>query len=191
MPNQPRKKHSAGVLPSIKPLKAEKGSKLSAIRQDRKERGAQTRDTVFDQPLKNPDTGELCPAPIEFIEECLLWGDRRGAVIRKCQDKYGRACPSVPTIDRMLREIKDEWLKEIEKTRTQRVARAQRRLDRIVIKAYRSKDLRTAKDAIMDMSKLVGDLAPEKVLMMETKDPDFLIAESDRLKLLAQRKDDE
>ena len=177
----------SGVLASIKPVKTHPGSKLSALR---KKRGGETRITeLTDLPIKHPDTGERLPSVLEYVEDCLLWGDRSGKIKIKCQEKYGRACPSGATIDRLIREIKDTWLAEIEKTRTQRIAFHQRRLDKIIIKAYKSKDLRTAKDAIMDVSKLMGDLAPEKVQIMDGRDPDAALAEVERLKKLANRED--
>lgn len=178
----------SGVIASIKPTKVKPGSKLSKIREQRR---AEPKDIVkpSDQPIKHPDTGEMLPSPHEYVEDLLLWGNRQAKIRIKCQEKYGRACPSNATLDRLIREIKDTWLAEIEKTRAQRIAFHQRRLDKIIIKAYKSKDLRTAKDAIMDVSKLLGDLAPEKLQIMDGRDPDVALAEVERLKNLANRED--
>lgn len=179
----------SGVIASIKPTKVKPGSKLSKIREQRRAEPGRTAVAPSDLPIKHPDTGEMLPSPHEYVEDLLLWGNRQAKIRLKCQEKYGRACPSNATLDRLIREIKDTWLAEIEKTRTQRIAFHQRRLDKIIIKAYKSKDLRTAKDAIMDVSKLLGDLAPEKVMMLDAKDPDAAFEEVERLKKLANRED--
>lgn len=132
----------------------------------------------------HPETGQPLQPLILAIEDIILWGGRTAdavalAPIYKC---------SVPLIHKVIRIVKDEWLAKMAKTRQSRVAKNARRLDQIVDKAFKGGDGRLAKDAIMDMSKLIGDMAPETHIMLgNDKDPEALLKQAEELRALAMK----
>lgn len=119
---------------------------------------------------------------IAAIEAIILWGGR----VPECYPLMAVYNVSKPTINNVIRRVKDEWLEKMAKTRQSRQAKNARRLDTIVDVAFKSGDARLAKDAIMDMSKLIGDMAPETHIMLGgDKDPEALLKQADELRALA------
>lgn len=192
-----KKNRKSDPLMSIKPTK-ERAPKAAAARTAIDEYRAKRDATVGIKPWQkavlgehelppkwpHPDTGQPLPPLLVAIEDIILWGGRTAdalalAPIYKC---------SHPQIHKVIRMVKDEWLEHMAKTRQARVSKSARRLDAIVDRAFRSGDGRLAKDAIMDMSRLVGDMAPETHIMLGgDKDPEELLKQAEELKALARQ----
>lgn len=179
MPN-PRKKLQGPIALTVAPRKRRSTKKEW-------EDGEGKSDFPFN--VTQPD-GQVVrmPALRDRVEEMLLWGQRRQDILFIL--KEGPYFASSATIDRIIREVKDAWLAELQRTRQERVAKNRRRLERIVERAFETDDLSNARGAIMDQSKLTGDLAPDiHVLLGGDKDPEALLAQAEELKRLAQTTD--
>lgn len=135
------------------------------------------------QPTHNhPETGEPLPPLIVAIEDIILWGGRTADCL-KLADIYKVSKTQIHTV---IRKVKDEWIDYMAKTRQDRVSKNARRLDHIIERASRAGDLKVAKDAIMDVSKLLGDNLPETHIMLGgDKDPEALLAQAEELRKLA------
>lgn len=138
----------------------------------------------YEQPKADPVTGLAVTPLIDKLEDMLLWG----AKTHELQAVAFNPPYSVKqqTYFNCIRDIKDGWAAELAKTLASRVAKNRKRLERIVERAFKSDDLGNARAAIMDQSKLTGDLAPDvHVMLGGDKSPEDLMKAADDMRRLA------
>lgn len=167
-----------------------RGQMLHSTRSDRKKKpkvGRPKKGTLmasFEKPMMDPVTGQRLRPLLDVLEDALLWG-------AKTHDLQAIAfnppySVSQPTLSNIIREIKDGWLAELAKTRQARVAQNRKRLERIVERSFKKDDMANARAAIMDQSKLTGDLAPDvHVMLGGDKSPEELLKQAAEMRALA------
>jgi len=140
-------------------------------------------------PSINKLTHEVQGPLLDAVEDGMLWGKKTYELKAELAPRYG-VHPLM--IDMAIREVKDYWAKELARTRQERLSKNRQRLEKIVEKAFKSGELKTAKDAIMDQAKLTGDMAPDvHVMLGGDKDPEALLLQAEELKNLVNQKEDE
>lgn len=127
--------------------------------------------------------GELKLGLLASIEDALLWGKNEKAIAVEQSKLHGLPIAEVVAAIKHVRQI---WDEEMAATRHSRIAKNRQRLDRIISKAFAMGELKTSTDAIMQQSKLVGDLSPEiHVMLGGDKSPADMLKQAEELRLLA------